>query len=297
MHNPTPGLPAFDYIKPASLHEASQFLTAHGDTARPFMGGTDTFVRMRDGFWCEKHLVDVKHLDGMNAIAFDPEIGLTMGAAVNMNRVIASPEVNAHYPLLAQAAGTVASYQLRSRATIVGNICNGSPAGDTTGACIVLQGLLHIHSVDGTRTESLDNFFLGPGKTVLQPGDIVTAISFPLPPQPWTGRYIKLGRNALGDLAIVGVTALGYPDATATSGYRFRLALASVAPVPLRPVAAETILAENSIDENIIAVAAQAAMDAVTPISDTRGSARYRKMMVRNLTRQAVTDVWRQIGD
>ena len=131
---------------------------------------------------------------------------------------------------------------------------------------------------------------------IFRKGDIVTAISFPLPPRQWAGRYIKLGRNALGDLAIVGVTALGYPDATAASGYRFRLALASVAPVPLRPVAAETILAENSIDENIIAVAAQAAMDAVTPISDTRGSARYRKMMVRNLTRQAVTDVWEQIG-
>ena len=198
MHNPTPGLPAFDYIKPASLREASQFLTAHGDTARPFMGGTDTFVRMRDGFWREKHLVDVKHLDGMNAITFDPETGLTMGAAVNMNRVIASPEVNAHYPLLGQAARTVASYQLRSRATIVGNICNGSPAGDTTGACIVLHGVLHVHGVDGPRTESLDNFFLGPGETVLQPGDIVTAISFPLPPQPWAGTLHQAGTQCVG---------------------------------------------------------------------------------------------------
>ncbi len=296
MLNPTPGLPAFDYVKPASLPEASHFLAAHGDTARPFMGGTDTFVRMRDGFWGEKHLVDVKHFEGMNAIAFDSDSGLTMGAAVNMNRVIASPEINAHYPLLAEAARTVASYQLRSRATIVGNICNGSPAGDTTGACMVLHGVLHVHGVNGPRTESLDHFFLGPGKTVLQPGDIVTAISFPRPPQGWAGRYLKLGRNALGDLAIVGVTALGYPDSKATSGCRFRLALASVAPVPYRPVAAETILAENKIDENTIVAAAEAAMNGVKPISDARGSARYRQMMVRNLTRQAVTDVWQQIG-
>ena len=296
MHNPTPGLPAFDYIKPASLSEASQFLAAHSDTARPFMGGTDTFVRMRDGFWHDKQLVDVKHLEGMNDIAFDAETGLRIGAAVNMNRVIASKEVDAHYSLLGQATRTVASYQLRSRATIVGNICNGSPAGDTTGACMVLQGRLHVHGVDGQRTESLDTFFLGPGETVLQPGDIVTAISFPPQPQSWAGRYIKLGRNALGDLAIVGVTALGYPDATAVSGYRFRLALASVAPVPLRPLTAEAILVDNRVDEKTIAEAAQAAMDAVTPISDTRGSARYRKMMVRNLTRRAVTDVWEQIG-
>ena len=117
MHNPTPGLPAFDYIKPASLREASQFLAAHGKTARPFMGGTDTFVRMRDGFWREKHLVDVKHLEGMNALDFDPASGLTIGAAVNMNRVIASPEVNAHYPLLGQAALTVASQQSTQSST------------------------------------------------------------------------------------------------------------------------------------------------------------------------------------
>lgn len=296
MLNPTPGLPAFDYIKPASLLEASHFLAAHGNTARPFMGGTDTFVRLRDGLWREKHLVDVKHLDGMMAITFDPENGLIMGAAVNMNRVIASPEINAHYPLLTEAAGTVASYQLRSRATIVGNICNGSPAGDTTGACMVLHGVVHVHGVDGLRTESLDGFFLGPGQTVLQPGDIVTAISFPRPPQRWAGRYLKLGRNALGDLAIVGVTALGYPDSTAASGTRFRLVLASVAPVPYRPIAAEAILAENKIDENTIAAAAEAAMNGVTPISDARGSARYRQMMVRNLTRRAVTEIWEQIG-
>jgi CO/xanthine dehydrogenase FAD-binding subunit len=126
-----------------------------------------------------------------------------------MNKVIASPDVNAHYPLLAEAARTVASYQLRSRATIVGNLCNGSPAGDTTGPCIVLGGILEVHGVNGRFTLPLTAFFKGPGKTALQPGDIVTAITFPLPPTGSVGRYLKLGRNALGDLAIVGVTASG----------------------------------------------------------------------------------------
>lgn len=295
MHNPTPGLPEFDYVKPTSLAEASQFLVDHQGEARPFMGGTDTFVRMRDGFWKEKYIVDIKNLDGMNEISFDPATGLMIGASVNMNKVVASPRVKEHYPLLAEAAHSVASYQLRSRATIVGNICNASPAGDTIGACIVYDGVLQVHGVDGIREEPLSNFFVGPGKTVLKPGDIVTAITFPLPPSDHAGKYIKLGRNALSDLAIVGVTALGYPDPETASGYRFRLALASVAPTPLVAKAAEEILAEKPITDEVIAEAAQAAMDACNPIDDVRGSGRYRKHMVRNLAQQAITSVWEKI--
>jgi len=296
MISPYPGLPEFEYIKPASLIEASRFLAEHAGQARPFMGGTDTFVRLRDGFWKEKYIVDVKGLDGMNDITFDPAAGLTIGAAVNMNRVIASPEVEKRYPLLAEATHTVASYQLRTRATIVGNICNASPAGDTIGACLVLGGVLRVHGVDGLREEALSAFFRGPGTTVLKPGDIATAVIFPLPPKGCAARYIKLGRNAIGDLAIVGVTALGYPDGSSASGYRFRLALASVAPVPLVPAQAEAILAEKPVSEMTIAEAAEAAMQTCTPIDDVRGSARYRKLMVRNLTKRAITEVWEQVG-
>ena len=118
----------------------------------------------------------------------------------------------------------------------------------------------------------------------------------PVPPKGCAAKYIKLGRNAIGDLAIVGVTALGYPDSNTPSGYRFRLALASVAPVPLVPTQAETILAEQPITEAAIAAAAQAAMAACNPIDDVRGSARYRKLMVRNLTKKALTQVWEELG-
>jgi len=295
MINPHPGLPELDYIKPVTLEEASQFLAAHAGEAKPFMGGTDCFVRLRDGAWELKYLVDVKGLDGTNTISFDGQKGLTIGAAVPMNRVISHPDIVKHYPLLAEAARTVASYQLRNRATIVGNICNASPAGDTTGACIVLGGVLNVFSPKGRRTEPLSTFFKGPGKTVLEAGDIVTSISFPLPPDGAIGRYIKLGRNMLSDLSIVGVTVLGYPDKTTKSGYRFKIALASVAPTPLVATRAEEILAEKAINEETILEAAQAAMDAATPIDDVRGSARYRKYMVRNLTRQALTDVWSKL--
>jgi carbon-monoxide dehydrogenase medium subunit len=296
MITASPGLPEFDYIKSITLAEASQFLFEHSDEARPFLGGTDVFVRMRDGFMRPQFLVDVKNLDGMNDLRFDPKAGLILGAAVNMNRVIASPDVQAHYPLLAEACHSVASYQLRTRATIVGNICNASPAGDTIGACLALDGTLHVHGVDGLRQEPLGSFFLGPGQTTLKPGDIVTAIHFPIPPKGCVGMYLKLGRNQLSDLSIVGVTALGHPDSSCQSGYRFRLALASVAPVPLVPAEAETYLANHSITPESLHEAACLSADACSPIDDVRSSARYRKQMARNLSAKALAEVWKNLN-
>lgn len=290
-----PELPEFDYIRPASLAEASQFLAQHRGEARPLLGGTDIFVRMRDGFWRDKYLVDVKSLDGTAELRFDPAQGLTLGAGVNMNRVIASPDIQRHYPLLAQACRTVASYQLRTRATVVGNICNASPAGDTIGACLALDGVLKVHGVNGYRELPLAAFFLGPGKTSLQPGDIVTSIQIPRPREGSAGTYIKLGRNTWSDLSIVGVTAYTYPDSLAASGYRFRIILASVAPVPLVVTAAQEHLATNPISPQSFEQAARMAQDACTPIDDVRGSARYRKAMAYNLTKKALEKAWRII--
>lgn len=289
-----PTLPEFDYIQPASLAEASRFLADHPGEARPFMGGTDVLVRMRDGAWRLKYLVDVKRLDGMQITRFDPAAGLTVGAAVTMNHAGAAPAVLAHYPLLAEAIQTVASYQLRSRATLAGNLCNASPAGDTLGAGLVLDARLSVYGVAGVRELALRDFFKGPGKTALQPGDIVTALHFPPPPAHCAGRYLKLGRNALGDLAIVGVTAYGWRDAEAASGFRFKIALASVAPTPLllEPAA----LSNEPVTETAIEAAAETAMQASAPIDDVRGSAEYRRLMVRNLARQTLTDVWRRLA-
>jgi carbon-monoxide dehydrogenase medium subunit len=291
-----PGLPEFDYVKPATLAEASQFLALHRDEARPFLGGTDVFVRMRDGFFHPKYLVDVKHLKGVNDLHYDPATGLTLGAAVSMNRVIADPQVQVHYPMLAEACASVASYQLRTRATVVGNICNASPAGDTIGACLLLGVELQVYGVDGPRQIPLAGFFQGPGRTTLRPGDIVTALHFPLPPKGSVGTYLKLGRNRMSDLSIVGITVLGYPDSTASSGYRFGIALASVAPTPRRAEQAEAYLAQTPFSPECVAEAARLAAEAATPIDDVRGQARYRKAMVRNLTKRGLQAVWEKLS-
>lgn len=295
MINAHPTLPEFEYIKPETLREASHFLALHNDQARPLLGGTDIFVRLRDGVWKDKFLVDVKSLEGMHMLSYDPSNGLMIGAAVNMNQVIAFPAVQELYPVLAQAAHSVASYQLRTRATIVGNLCNASPAGDTIGACLLLDGTLNVHGPDGMRQEPLEDFFRGPGQTVLQSGDIVTSLSIPAPPTGMVGTYLKLGRNRASDLSIVGVTVVGYPDQASASGYRFKLALASVAPVPLVVEQVDTILSEKTITLGKLEEAAEVAMRACTPIDDVRASAQYRQLMARNLSLKALTQVWEMV--
>ena len=295
MHMPNPGLTEFDYVKPTSLAEASRLLAEHSDEACPFMGGTDAFVRIRDGFISPQTMVDVKHLPGMRDILYDERTGLMIGAAATMNKVARHPEIQDHYTLLAEAANSVASYQVRNRATIGGNLCNGSPAADTAPATLVLGGRMVLYGPDGEREVPAEAFFLGPGKTAVQAGELMTAIRFPVPPAGSGGKYLKLGRNKIGDLSIVGVAIFGFPDGAAPSGYRFRVALASVAPVPLRALAAEDVLAANSPGEETFTLAAEKAAEATTPIDDVRASAAYRKSMVRNLTLRGLRDVWGQL--
>ena len=302
FHTPTPVLPSFDYVRPASPQEATRLLLKGDGQARLFMGGTDVFVRMRDGFITPKILVDMKRLPGMTQVEFGKRKGLIVGAAVDMNSLARHPAVIEHYPVLAEALHTVASYQLRTRATMGGNLCNASPAADTAPAALVLEANLILHGRRGERVVPITEFFLGPGKTAIKSGEFLLRIEIPPAPKGAVGRYLKLGRNTLGDLAIVGVAVLGYPDPQggssrkkAKSGYRFRIALASVAPVPIRVPKAEAILAASPITPDVIEAAAQAAMETAKPIDDVRSSAAYRKAMVKNLTRRAVTAVWEQL--
>jgi CO/xanthine dehydrogenase FAD-binding subunit len=322
-----PGLPSFDYVRATTADEVVRLLKEHGEAAQLVMGGTDLFVRMRDGFIRPQVVVDVKHLPGMRDVVYDGQAGLTVGAAATMNEIARHPDVKAHYPLLAEAANSVASYQLRNRATIGGNLCNGSPCADTGPATLVLEGRIVLYGQapstssgqapstgsprlrsgqagqgpstgsgqGGEREVPAGEFFLGPGETALQAGELMTAIRYPVPPAGSAGRYLKLGRSKIGDLSVVSVAVLGFPDGTAPSGYRFRIALGSVAPVVLRALEAEDVLAANPPGEQVFALAAEKAVEAASPIDDVRGSAAYRSAMVRQLTRRGLREVWGQL--
>ncbi|MCC7354855.1 MAG: FAD binding domain-containing protein, partial [Anaerolineae bacterium] len=230
----------------------------------------------------------------MREIAYN-ENGLTIGAATTMNQVADSPEVQQHYTILAESAATVGSYQLRNRATLGGNLCNASPAADAAPALLALDAEAVIFGPRGQRIVPLTGFFTGPGKTVLGPGEILTAVHVPFPPRGCAGRYLKLGRTRIGDIAVIGVAVLGYPHGANPSGTAWRIALGAVAPTPLRAPRAEAILAAAT-DEAAVEMAALAAMETARPIDDIRASAAYRRAMVRALTRRGVNEILGVLG-
>jgi CO/xanthine dehydrogenase FAD-binding subunit len=294
-----PGLPSFDYVRASTVDEAIGLLQEYGPAARPLMGGTDLFPGLRDGLFHPRLVVDVKALPGMGDIVFDEVEGLTVGAAVTMNALAGHPQIQAHYPLLAEAAGTVASYQIRNRATLGGNLCNASPCADSSPATLVLDAEFLLCGPGGQRSVSAGGFFTGPGQTVLQPGELMTAIRFPPPLPRSAGCYLKLGRCKSGDLALVGVAILAFPDpvCSTAAGYMFRIGLGSVAPVPFRATGAEGVLATNLPGDAAFLLAAEKAAEAASPITDVRGSSTYQKAMVRTLTLRGLWDVWSRMEE
>ncbi len=289
-----PGLPSFQYVRAESAAHVHKQLQ-HQDV-RLMMGGTDLFPQMRDGAARPAIVVDLKDLPGIDQITHDPAGGIVVGAAVTMNQLASHPEVREVYSVLAQAAHSVASYQVRNRATIGGNLCNASPCADTAPAALVLDGIMILSSATGQREVPAARFILGPGQTLMAPGEFLLSIRFPQPPAGNAGCYKKLGRSKLGDLSLVGVAAMVYADPSAGSGFRFRLALGSVAPTPLRVPVAEEILASRTPGEASFDAAATEAMKIACPISDVRAGATYQTLMVRTMTMRALREVWASVA-
>ncbi len=283
MIQPYPRLPEFKYFQPKSSKEAVEFLEKHPDQSRPYTGGTDCFNQVRDRRIHPQYLVDLKSIDEFREIKFDPKTGLSVGAAVRLNEIINHPKVRAFYPILVESALEVGGYQLRNRATLVGNLCNASPCGDTIGPCLVYKAKMHVIGPDGKHEVDLKDFFEGPGKTYLQPCEIVESISFPIPQSDAKGTYQSIGRNKFGDLAIAAVTVLGYEKKGTLSGYEFLLTLTAVAPTVIFADLAQVILKTQPITHDTLCLAATACGEVCKPIDDIRSSAQYRRDMIQML--------------
>jgi aerobic carbon-monoxide dehydrogenase medium subunit len=284
----------FEYSEPASLDEAVALLRGGPAPASLIAGGTDLMVQMKEHVRQPAHVINIKKIPGMDDFAFDARDGLLLGALVTTRRVETSHITLRHYGSLARAATDFASVQVRHRATVVGNVCRASPSADTLPPLIADGAVLRIHGPSGQRRCAVEDFCIGPGRTVLAQDEIVTHIEVPAPP-PRTGKaYIKHGRRAQMELATVGVAVRITLD---DEGYvnDLAIALAAVAPTPLRAAWAETTLCGQRPTPALLAAAAQAASDEARPIGDVRGSAAYRREMVRVLTRRALEQALQEI--
>ncbi|MCX7671043.1 MAG: xanthine dehydrogenase family protein subunit M [Anaerolineae bacterium] len=291
-------LQPFDYLIPKDHAEASALLAAGNGTVRPLQGGTDLLIRARGGFVRPQQVIDLKHLPGMQEIGRSAAGWLVIGAACTMNQVADHPLVRAGYDLLVQACQSVASYQLRNRATIGGNICNASPAADTAPALYCLGAVAEIYGPAGRRRVPIADFFKGPGRTALERGEFLTGIHLPPAPPNARGVFNKLGRTKMGDISIVSVAVYHWTDderpttaergrASTADGRHWAIALGAVGPTPLRAPEAEAALAGDTSPEGIRR-AARLAAAASRPIDDIRASAAYRRAMVEVLTRRGI---------
>lgn len=245
-------------------------------------GATDLLPQVRLGRHTPSVLVDLKRIQALGEIQERSDGSLVVGAAVSLAQVATHPKMKEHYPLLVDCCLSVGSYPLRNRATLAGNICNASPAADTAAALLALEAAVEVASKGGSRTVPIGKFFKGPGKSALEPGELVTQIVLPKESAGCTGRYLRLARRRGVDLATVGVLVgrMGSGEP--------RVSLVAVAPTPLRVKEAEAVLRREGFGEEAADKAAQAAEAAASPIDDVRGTAQYRKEMVAVLTARGV---------
>ena len=266
----------FQYEAPQSRAELLALLAEHGEGAKVLAGGTDLLVNIRYGFTRPRVVVNVKKVAGFFGSTFSKTDGLLIRPAVTVNDLLRDPRVRELYPLLAACAHDLASYQIRNRATVVGNVVNASPCSDMAPALLCLGARALVASERGERVVPFQEFFRGVKSTVLRADEVVEGILVPAASAGARGGYRKLKRIQGHDLGIVGV-ALMKKDGL------LRLGISSCAPTPLLVDG----LKESDPPEVVVA----AARRAIRPISDLRCSREYREYMVEVFVRRLLREV------
>ncbi|MCH7712721.1 MAG: xanthine dehydrogenase family protein subunit M [Chloroflexi bacterium] len=278
----------FEYLEARTLRQAISLLQRHGDEARIVAGSTDFLVRWRLGVWQPKYVVNIGRISSLGRISYSRRLGLRLGALATLNDLETHPQIRRNYPALSAAASSFAGVQVRNLATVGGNICNASPAGDTLPALLAFDAQCKIVGPDGERWVPLDEFFTGPGQTVLQRAEILTEVRLP-PPLPNTGSlYIKHSPRGAMDIATLGVASVISLEGSGRVCRNVRIGLGAVAPTPIRATSAESLLWGREITPELITSAAQAAKADAKPIDDVRGTAEHRQDMVEILTQRTL---------
>ena len=279
---------AIDYIAPKTLKEALDAMASKGEQARALAGGTDLLVQLRGGRRTSELVVDVKDIPELNEISYDPQKGLTLGAAAPCYRIYEDQAVASAYPGLIDAASLIGSIQIQGRASIGGNLCNAAPSADAIPPLIALGGVATIAGANGTREVAVEDFCTGPGQSVLQPGEILVSIHLPAPQAHSGANYLRfIPRNEM-DIAVAGVGTSVVLDASGQNFVSARISLASVAPTPVFAQAAGESLAGKPVSDDAIEEAAQKAMADAKPITDMRGTIKQRVHLVGVLTRRTL---------
>jgi CO/xanthine dehydrogenase FAD-binding subunit len=276
-------LPTFEHHTPATVAAALDLLSRLGSHGRLLAGGTDIFPAMKRREQTPAHLISLKEIDGLKGISADDQ-EIHIGALTTLGEIERSELIRQHLPILRNAVQVMASPQIRTLATIGGNICSAVPSLTLLGA-------------DGERTVPIEDFFTGPKESILRADEILTGIIIPRPPAHSGGVYIKLMRRNAMELALVGVAAQLHLDASLKICENVRIALGSVAPTPILAPEAAGMLVGREIDETLAAEAGKAAAKICRPRSNSiRASVEYRRSMVEVLTKRAILEALQSVS-
>jgi CO/xanthine dehydrogenase FAD-binding subunit len=283
-------LPRFEYLKPESFEEAIKILRKYEGKIRPLAGGTDLFIAMKEKGAAWENILDLKGIADHDFIR-EADGRIEIGALATIRSVETSPLLKEKIPFLADAAGKIGSVQIRNRATLGGNLCNAAPSADMAPALLCLGAEAEIVEEAGARRIPLEDFFVGPGKTALRDSALLRKVLIPLPPANSTGVYFKESPRRAMDLAVVGVSCLLTLDPARRKCLDCRIALGAVAPTPMRAKKAEMLLIGREVTEKEIAAAGEMASEEARPISDVRGSAEFRREMVKVFVKRGVREL------
>jgi len=268
----------FEYRKCTSLSEVTGLLGGEGVFL--LAGGTDLLVGMRGGKYSPRQVLDIKGIPELKVLRED-DAGIIIGAAVTLNQIERFEPVAKNVPVLAEACHRIGSFSIRNRGTLAGNICNASPAADTAAALYCLGALVNIAGPGGERSIAIEDFFVAPGKTALNKGELVVSVLIPKPYPAGKGIYYKASRTGSVDLATVGVAVQKWDDGV-------RIAVSAAAPTPVRAKAVEKAVSGGVTDWN---AAAALVKDDIIPITDLRGSREYRCHLAEVLVRRGLAEI------
>jgi carbon-monoxide dehydrogenase medium subunit len=270
----------FEYLQPKTIDEAISLMASHGDKARYIAGGTDVLVKIKERKLEPGYLVSLRRIPDLVYIQRDPEGVLRIGGLTTHRMLEKSSLIRKHYPGLTDAVENIGSVQIRNMASIGGNICNAVPSADGVIPLLTLGAHLTLIGPKGKRSLPLKSFFLGPGQTLIEPGEILAEFFIPPLPPRSSGAYIKHTRREAMELPIIGAgmfLALAEDKKTCA---KVRIALGVAAPTPIRAYQAEEYLTGKEINPSTLAETSETAAKETRMRDSIRGRAWYRREMV-----------------
>jgi len=273
---------AFEYLVPKSLDEAISMSVSYGERARYVAGGTDVLVKIKEAKIRPNYLISLRRVPGLDEIQYK-EGELRIGALVTHRMLELSPIIRTHFPIITDAVENIGSVQIRNVATIGGNIVNAVPSADGAIPLITLNAQVRIRGPKGERSMILEDLFIGPGQTLLEPGEIVVEFIIPKLPPRTGAAYWKHTRRAAMELPILGVAVLLSLDEDMERCLDARIGLGVLAPTPMRAKRAEEVLRGAPLNQERLREAGKMAAEECKARDSIRGEAWYRREMVELL--------------